>query len=375
MILIRLDIKNEKIRQEFEHILSAEQGVRLLRRHDDRDPCDLLIFEIEKEAEKDFQWLQHLQASGRVKEIFLTSPHVEPGLLLQAMRAGIKEFFSQPLRREEITSALVNFRERVEGSHQKEKKRKRGKLIYVIGSKGGVGTTTIAVNLSANLCESNGTCSVALMDLDLPFGQVPTFLNIETSLHWGEVLRNMARVDEMFLMGALSRHHSGIYVLPSPPQVEGIHEETPADIEKLLDLMRNLFDFILIDGGQHLSPLSLKLLQISDVTLLVTVLNLPALANTKKLLWTFHRLGFPPKENLYILANRYQKKTSISVKEAEEAVNEKIHWLVGNDYHLTMSAINQGKTISEMAYGSEVNKSLRDLAKTFLSKDHPKGSR
>jgi pilus assembly protein CpaE len=148
-----------------------------------------------------------------------------------------------------------------------------------------------------------------------------------------------------------------------------VNVETPEIIEKLLSLMRNLFDFILVDGGPRLDDVSLKILEMSDAVFLVTVLNLPCLTNAKRLLWTFQKLGFPSKETIRIIANRYQKKSSISLKEAEEAVSEKIHWLVANDYPLTMSAINQGKIISEVASGSEVAKSFRELASSFLSEN------
>jgi pilus assembly protein CpaE len=372
ILSVRLEIKSEAARKELEEAISAEEGFRLLRRHDDPDPCDLLILETENDNGKDFQLIQDFQASGKVKEVFLTSSRLEPELLLQALRAGVKEFLSQPIKKEEVRAGLLKFRERRGAFHQKGIEKKRGKIIHFISSKGGVGTTTIAVNLAASLCESNGSSSVALIDMNLPFGQIPIFLNTESSFNWGEVLRNISRVDETFLMGVLSRHRSGVYVLPSPGTLDDVNVETPEIIEKILSLMRNLFDFILVDGGQRLDNVSLRILEMSDTVFMVTVLNVPCLTNAKRLLWTFQKLGFPPRETVRIIANRYQKKSSISLKEAEEAVSEKIHWLVANDYHLTMSAINQGKTISEVASGSEVDKSLRELAATFLLKDQKK---
>ncbi len=367
-VFVRLGIKNEKTGKDLEEVISAEEGFRLLRRHDDPGPCDLLILETENGTGNDFQLIQDLQASGKIREVFLTSPRLEPDLLLQALRAGVKEFFSQPIKREEVRAGLLKFRERRGLLQQTEVEKKRGRIIHFISSKGGVGTTTIAVNLAASLSESNGS-SVALIDMSLPFGQIPVFLNTESSSNWGEVMRNISRVDETFLMGVLSKHRSGVYVMPSPASLEDVSVETPEMIEKLLSLMRNRFDFILVDGGQRLDDISLKILQMSDTVFMVTVLNLPCLTNAKKLLWTFEKLGYPSREAIRIIANRYQKKSSISLKEAEEAVSEKIHWLVANDYHLTMSAINQGKTISEVAFGSEVGKSLRELASTFFSRE------
>lgn len=371
-VSVRLGVRNEKTRKDLEEVISSMEGFRLQRRHDDPDPCDLFILETEDDSTNDFQLIQRLQASAKVKEVFLTSPRLEPDLLLQALRAGVKEFLSQPINREEVKTGLLKFRERRGVLQQKDIEKRKGKVIHFISSKGGVGTTTIAVNLAASLSQSNGSSSVALIDMSLPFGQIPIFLNTETSFNWGEVLRDISRVDETFLMGVLSKHSSGVYVLPSPATLDDLNVETPEMIEKLLSLMRNLFDFTLVDGGQRLDNVSLRVLEMSDTVFMVTNLNLPCLTNTKKLLWTFQRLGFPPRETIRIIANRYQKKSSISLKEAEEAVSEKIHWLVADDYPLTMSAINQGKTISEVAPGSEVGKSLRELAGTFFSQGQKK---
>jgi pilus assembly protein CpaE len=368
---VRLGIRSEKTRKDLEEAISSVGGFHL-QMSIDSDPCDLLILETEHDTRKDFQLIQDLEASGKVKEVFLTSPRLEPDLLLQALRAGVKEFLSQPIKGEEVRVGLLKFRERRGVLQQKVIEKKKGKIIHFISSKGGVGTTTIAVNLAASLCESNGSSSVALIDMSLPFGQIPIFLNTETSFNWREVLGNIARVDETFLMGILSRHRSGVYVLPSPASLDDVNVETPEMIEKLLSLMRNLFDFTLVDGGQRLDNVSLRILEMSDTVFMVTVLNVPCLTNTKRLLQTFQKLGFPQRETIRIIANRYQKKSSISLKEAEEAVSEKIHWRVANDYPLTMSAINQGKTISEVASGSEVGKSLRELAGTFLLKDQKK---
>ncbi len=367
-VFVTLGIRNETTRKDFEEVFSSVGGFHL-QMSLDSDPCDLLILEIENGIGKDFQLIQDLQASGKVKEVFLTSPRFEPDLLLQALRAGVKEFFSQPIKRDEVRTALLKFRERRGLLQQKGIERKKGKIIHFFSSKGGVGTTTIAVNLAASLCESNGSSSVVLIDMNLPFGQIPLFLNTESSFNWGEVLRNISRIDKTFLMSVLSRHRSGVYVLPCSASLDDVNVETPEMMEKLLGLMRNLFDFTFVDGGQRLDNVSLRILEMSDTVFIVTVLNVPCLTNTNRILQTFQKLGFPPREAIRVVANRYQKRSSISLKEAERAIRTKIDWLVADDYDSTMSAINQGRTISEVASGSEVCKSIQELAGTFLSHD------
>lgn len=205
--------------------------------------------------------------------------------------------------------------------------------------------------------------------MNLFFGGIPVFLNLESSFNWGEVVRNISRVDATYLMSILSKHHSGVHVLPSPTTLDDVNGATPEIVERVLGLMQNVFDFILIDGGQRLDEVSLKILEMSDTVFLVAVLDLPCLTNAKRLLWTFQKLGFPPRGAIQIIINRYQKKSAITLKEAEQAVSEKIHWLVPNDSPVTMSAINQGKPISEVASSSELSRSLQDLADSFFPGD------
>ena len=108
--------------------------------------------------------------------------------------------------------------------------------------------------------------------------------------------------------------------------------------------------------GRTLDENTIKILELSDTVLLVAILNLPSLTNVKRLMWTFQKLGYPEEKNVKIIVSRYLKKSLISLKEAEETLNREIFWQIPNDYLSTMSAINQGKTLSMMAHGAEITK-------------------
>ncbi len=367
-IFVRLAIRNQKVREDFERMISSMEGFHLLKSNPPAS-CDVLILEIgNDDLEKEFQLIHSIQTSGNVKETFLTSPRLDPDLLIKALRAGAKEFFPQPIKKDEVVTALLKFKERKESLKFAGEKKQKGKIIDVVGSKGGVGTTTIAVNLATSLIESRGSLSVALIDMNLLFGEIPTFLNINAAFNWGEVARNITRLDPTYLMSILSKHPSGLYILPSPTGLDGVNIATPEIIEKLLWLMQNVFDFIIIDGGQSLDNISLKILEMSDHVLLVGILSLPCMTNIKRLLWTFQKLGYPHEENIKIIMNRYHNKSLISIKDAEQGVKKKIFWTVPNDYPATMSAINQGKSLLSVAQGAEVTKNLRELASTLMGK-------
>jgi pilus assembly protein CpaE len=231
------------------------------------------------------------------------------------MRSGAREFFPMPVNKAEIVNALLKFKERNKSCFRCKSK-KKGKIINIVGSKGGIGTTTIAVNFATSLLELQGPRkSVALIDMNLLFGDIPLFLDIESAFNWGEVARNISRLDSTYLMSILSKHPSGLYFLPSPTQIDGVNLASSDIIQKLLLLMQKNFDYIVIDSGQSLDEVSLKVLELSDTVLVNAMLSLPCLVNVKRLLETFRRLGYPADEKVRVLVNRYHKNSIISLKK------------------------------------------------------------
>jgi len=354
-----LKVNNQKVKEEFSGIISSLEGFRLLHA-DESKSCDLLVMEVGGDADREFRLLQDLRETGRAREVFLTSSSSSPDILIRALRSGAKEFFPQPLNKEELLLAFSKFKKN--GKYKEVPAKKTGKIINVVGSKGGIGTTTIAVNTAASLLNLPGVQSVALIDMNLLFGEVPLFLDIEPAFNWGEIANNISRLDSTYLMSVLSKHPSGIHVLPSPTALDGINTATPEVIEKLLDVMKSEFDFIVIDSGQSLDAVSMRILELSDSVLVNAILSLPCLINVKRLLDTFGRLGFPKEEQVKIIISRYHKNSAISREEAEKGMGKRIFWSVPNDFQSTITAINQGKMLSTVAPKSEITRNLGELA-------------
>ena len=249
---------------------------------------------------------------------------------------------------------------------------KQGKIIKIIGSKGGIGTTTIAVNLAVSLAEKKAVQSVALIDMNLLFGDIPLFLMIEPNYNWVEITDRISRLDDILLKNILSIDPSGVCVLPSPSYLNNQNSITPEFMVRLLMRMQKVFDFVIIDGGQSLDDISLKILELSDTVLLISILSPPCLLNTKKLLKTFHDLGFPLDINIKILINRYLKKSNISISDAEFLIEKDIFWTIPNDYQTTITAINEEKPLVQFAPRKAVAKNFRKLAnKLALESEKP----
>jgi pilus assembly protein CpaE len=365
-VLVGIEVQHRGSRLALEQIIEAVPGYTV--QSSAALPCDLLVMEITGEnLDEEFDRVRSILAEGQAKTVFLASTLMDPSVLMQALRVGAKEFIPLPVKFEETRKAFAGFIAAAGSEADKASKsaaEKQGMIINVLGSKGGVGTTTLAVNLAIHLASARSKPSVALVDMNRLFGEVPLFLKMDSPLFdWAELARNIARLDETYLMGTLARHRSGVYVLPSPASIFEIDGSAPEVMTRMLQIMKGMLDFVVIDGGQNLDEMSKSVLKVSDKVLLVTLLNLPCLINVKRLRSTFQKLGYPADEMTYIVANRYQKKSAgVSVEDAEKSLKKEILEVIPNDYHNTMSAINQGKTLQEIAAGSEINKKVADLA-------------
>jgi pilus assembly protein CpaE len=360
-ICVSIGAKTKELVNQLIEIVSSTEGFRLHSEKEANRP-DLLIFELSENLDDDFKHIDSLLASNAVEEVFVTSRKMESHLLLRALRIGIKEFLPQPFRKEEVKEALNSLKKRKRQQVFSAQSSVPGRIIYVMGSKGGVGTTTVAVNLAMKFSEKKGTEFIALVDMNSVFGDVPLFLSVKPTYHWGEIAKNLSRLDTTFLMNVLIRHPSGIHILPSPSHLNGYPPATPEVINRLLTLMRKTFDYIIIDGGQSLEKPSLKAIEMSDKILFITMLSLPCLANTNKVLKSLSNMGIDSKDRFKIVINRFLKKTDISLKEAEGSIRKEIFWTIPNDYKKTMSAINQGKSLRDIAPKAPITKNIAALA-------------
>lgn len=339
----------------------------------DHNPVDLMIVEIAGQETQILEDIEALMASQMVGELFLLSRSPDAGLLMKLMRLGVKEFMPLPVEKEEFTAAIERFKQRhrsnalagvLGGNPASETK--KGRVISVVGSKGGVGATTVAVNLAVSLMQSSKTATAALFDMNTLFGEIPLFLDLTPKFHWGHIMKNIDRLDHMFLMNTLSKHPSGVHLLPSPAYLNGNNFPTIDVVDRLLDLMRTLFDFIVVDTGQSLEDVNLRMLQNSDDVMLVSQLNVSCLSNTNRLVKSLTDLGYVAKNQLKVVINRSQKKNDISIEDAQAGIDKEIFFAIPNDFKTTMAAINQGVPLQLSAPKSSIAKSFEQMSRKLL---------
>ena len=366
--LVHVKVENRQVRKRLEEIIQSDPALRI-QAFDKTQRPDLIIYELGDDTERDFKVLQSLMNSDALGEVFLTSERTDSQLLLKAMRMGVKEFLIQPLNEQDVRQALAGFKART-GQSVHTAPAERGKIISIVGSKGGVGTTTVAVNLAVSLAETKAIKSVALVDLNAVVGEIPLFLAVRPSYHWGEIMQNIGRLDSAFLMNIMVRHGSGLYVLPSPSKLNGYPIATPDTMQRVLNVLRDMFDVVVIDGGQSMDSAYLKVIEMSDALLIISILSLPCLHNTHNLLQSLKGLSILPQDRMRVVINRYLKKSDVSIPEAEESIRQEIFWSIPNDYKATMSAINQGKPLSQVVSKAPVTRSISEMANYLVKEDN-----
>jgi pilus assembly protein CpaE len=254
------------------------------------------------------------------------------------MRAGAKEFLPLPLRPEDLANAL----QRVTRSRFSDGGvAKACKVISVSGSTGGVGSTSIAVNLACDLA-ADPKNSVVLLDLDLALGDADVYLDTIPEYTLTDVAQNITRLDFTLLKRSLTKHASGLYLLPRPVQLEDAALVSPDDLQRVISLLRATFTHLIVDTSKSFNALDLLAMELSDDVLMVTQLDLPCLRNVVRLNMSFEGRD-KLRDKVKIVVNRVgQGGASISVKKAESTLGKEVYWQLPNDFRTMIEVRNNG---------------------------------
>lgn len=317
----------------------------------------LLIVDLSTNKIKNLDFiLQVTKACKNCKVLALSdNPSVE--LIIEVMRAGAKEFVPVPIIKNEFFEAIKKL---VTEMNEPVKKNKC-KIISVFSNKGGIGKTSLATNLALELAKITKE-NIALIDLNFQMGDITTFLDLKPSFNISYMLENLDKINETFLLSTLERYKStSLYVLADPPYFKQADNIQPRQITRLFDTLKETFSYIIVDAEASFDGKNIAALDNSDLIMLVTVANLPALRNTQRCLELFEKLGYD-KEKIKIVVNRYMENDEIKEVDIEKVLSKDIYWKIPNNYFAIMSAINKGIPVSDVNDTTNVSQSYKKLA-------------
>ena len=277
--------------------------------------------------------------------------------ILALMRAGAVEYLLRPIAQEELKQSLQKVG-RLLFTHPAEDI-PAGEIISVYNPIGGMGTTTVAVNLAAALA-ADGT-KVALVDLNLDAGDVNTFLNVNPTYTLSSVTSNIERLDANFLMSVMTRHASGPFVLTEPLEVDEAVSITPEQVQRILAFLKGIFRYVVVDCVGQLAVCNMAIFGSSKLILFTTTLSLPALKNTKRYLSAMGRKGFD-RDRVKLVINRYLPKSDIQIKDAEKVLGWSVYQAIPNEYADVVDSINKGMPVVKLLPRSPISKAIQGLA-------------
>ncbi len=323
---------------------------------------DIGLVAIDADPQKALDLVMRLGSASPDCAVLVVSSSNDGALILQALRAGAKEFLTQPVRIEDLLAALGRISERRFG--RGENRPRGSQVIAVAGAIGGVGTTSLAVNLGCILAHDPQN-SVALIDLDLCLGDADVFLDTIPDYTLVDVAQNVTRLDFTLLKRSLTKHSSGLYLLPRPVQLEDMSLITPDDLQRVIGLLKATFTHLVLDLSKGYTAIDLIALEMANHILLTTQLDLPCLRNVVRLMMSFGNME-GMAEKVKIVVNRVGLDNGqITLKKAEETIGKEIFWQLPNDYRTMIEARNNGVPLIESAPRAAITQSLIAAAKVL----------
>ena len=298
-------------------------------------------------------WINDVQKKQPNLAIVVIVSTLDARFILEAMRAGIKECLPEPITPQALDEAV---RRLVVG----EQRERAGHVVAFIGAKGGVGTTTLAVNTAAALAKTAGSPPL-LIDLHVARGDAALLMGAEPRFSVLDAFENLHKVDESFLSGLVEKTQSGAYVLASSARPVNV-ATSPTATRTLLELAARRYRITVLDVPRT-DPAMLEALDPATVIAVVTSQELSAVRGAAATVATLRqRYG---SQRLRVLINRYDKNGPVSAKDIAKVVGEPVACMIPSDYRVAAEAINVGRPI--VSEDSRLGKALRSAAAELVN--------
>ena len=295
---------------------------------------DVLIVVLDEKPDDGLRLVEAACEAAPALTVMVCAHAADAELLMRCMRAGAREFLSDPVSGAAIRDAVLRASTRRD---EIRRHGKTGKCLVFVGAKGGSGVSTIAGNFAVALVKETAQ-SVVLLDLNLRLGDVALDLGASGEFSTLDALRNEARLDSDLVASLLVKHDSGLLVLPAPDEYNAYHPDPPAVMKLIGVLMRN-FDWLVVDAGTHENGFGPQLFDVAEKVYLVTQISIPELRNSNRFISALFKGKNSAK--LEVIINRCDNRAGdINDASIARALTVAPAWKVPNDYDAVRTAQN-----------------------------------
>ncbi len=334
---------------------------------------DIVLTDVNMPLMDGIQLTETLASELPTSPVIIMSVQGERDYLRRAMQAGAREFLIKPFSHDELVAAIrrVYQLEQKKGTfiakslpQQPEtpaapRSSAPAEVILVFSGKGGVGKTLIATNLAVALAEQ-AVGRVALVDLDLQFGDIGVMLNLDHSRSITELVDGSSGLDADTVAEVLANGPSGIKVLLAPISPELADLVTAEHVRMLMAELRRAFDYVVVDCSTHLTEFNLEVVEMAQRVLVVTALTIPAIKDAKLTLKVLESLSVDP-ENTLLVVNRVDGYADFNRESIEQSLRVPVAVQIPHDPRVVGDAITRGTPFVSANPEAEVSKAIREL--------------
>lgn len=283
----------------------------------------------------------------------------QPQVIVNAMRAGAREFIERPVTTTDLLEAFV----RLSAARRKiGREESRGKIFTVVNAKGGSGATTVAVNVALALQDAHG--GVALVDI-APLGHAALHLNLKPAFSVEDAIRNLHRLDSSLLESLMTRHTDGLQLLAGPNTPVAVEPST-TEFARLFDLLATHYRYVVVDASSRLDTTTRLVCNLSQTVMMVASADVASLWSAARVHQYLSDAGGYDKMQLVL--NRFRKIAGFTEVDAEAAAGVKLLWKIPNQYFAISTSIDRGSPVMQQS-NSEIARSFSGLANRLTEND------